>query len=222
MWGRIFNPDNDFFRLTGKLVDLVILSVFWLVCSLPLFTLGPATAALYQSVVQGIRGNARNSWLLFFRTFRDNFKVGALASLPTLAAGALLVLLHELIYQTTAVGRPGYILYFAYCVFLLLPMGTACYLFPVLSRFTFGVGGLLSNCAKLAIAHLPSTVALALIDFLSLWVFLNFPLAAAVLPALAALLHSLLLERIFRPYVDAQLGPRPGEGPPEAEAQDRS
>lgn len=206
MWGRIFNPDNDFFRLTGKLVDLVILSVFWLVCSIPLFTLGPATAALYQAVVQGVRGNARSSWLLFFRTFRDNFKVGALTSLPVLAAGALLVLLHELIYQTTAVGRPGYILYFAYCVFLLLPVGAGCYLFPVLSRFTFGVGGLLSNCAKLAIAHLPSTVVLALIDFLALYVFLNFPLAAAVLPALAALLHSLFLERIFRPYVAEQLG----------------
>ena len=45
MAAGIFNPENDFWRLIEKLVDLFLLSVFWLVCSLPVFTLGPATAA---------------------------------------------------------------------------------------------------------------------------------------------------------------------------------
>ena len=77
---------------------------------------------------------------------------------------------------------------------------------PVLSQFEFGVGGLLSNCAKLAIAHLPSTIALALLLYAALTVCLNFFLAIAVTPALLALLHSLLLERIFAPYLRQQLG----------------
>ena len=85
----IFNPDNDIWRFTAKLVDLFLLSVFWLVCSIPLFTIGPATSALYNTVVRCIRGNRRDSWTLFFRTFRDNFKVGALTSLVVLAAGAI-------------------------------------------------------------------------------------------------------------------------------------
>ena len=41
MAAGIFNPENDFWRLIEKLVDLFLLSVFWLVCSLPVFTLGP-------------------------------------------------------------------------------------------------------------------------------------------------------------------------------------
>ena len=49
----------------------MILSVFWLACSLPVVTLGPASVALYHTVVQCIRGNRRDSWTLFFRTFRD-------------------------------------------------------------------------------------------------------------------------------------------------------
>ena len=57
----IFNPENDLWRITGKLVDLFLLSVFWLVCSIPLFTLGPATAALYHTVVRCIRGDGRDS-----------------------------------------------------------------------------------------------------------------------------------------------------------------
>ena len=46
----IFNPENSIWRVTGKLVDLMILSVFWLACSLPVVTLGPASAALYHTI----------------------------------------------------------------------------------------------------------------------------------------------------------------------------
>ena len=198
MAAGIFNPENDFWRLIEKLVDLFLLSVFWLVCSLPVFTLGPATAALYRTVARCIRGSERKSWSLFFRTFRENFKVGALTTLVVVAVGAVLFVLYTLLYQTASLNRAGYILFMAYYVFLLLPLGLLCYLFPVLSQFEFGVGGLLSNCAKLAIAHLPSTTALT--------VCLNFFLAIAVTPALLALLHSLLLERIFAPYIRQQLG----------------
>ena len=207
----IFNPDNDLWRITGKLVDLFLLSVFWLVCSIPLFTLGPATAALYHTVVRCIRGDGRDSWTLFFRTFRANFRVGALASLVVLAAGAFLFFLYSLLYQTAAYSRAGYVLFMAYYVFLLLPLGLLCYLFPTLSRFELGVRGLLSNCAKLSIAHLPTTAALALLLSGTLYVCLNVPVAAAVLPAVLALAHSLLLERVFAPYMGgAEEGPEDG------------
>ena len=207
----IFNPDNDLWRITGKLVDLFLLSVFWLVCSIPLFTLGPATAALYHTVVRCIRGDGRDSWTLFFRTFRANFRVGALASLVVLAAGAFLFFLYSLLYQTAAYSRAGYVLFMAYYVFLLLPLGLLCYLFPTLSRFELGVRGLLSTCAKLSIAHLPTTAALALLLYGTLYVCLNVPVAAAVLPAVLALAHSLLLERVFAPYMGgAEEGPEDG------------
>ena len=207
----IFNPDNDLWRITGKLVDLFLLSVFWLVCSIPLFTLGPATAALYHTVVRCIRGDGRDSWTLFFRTFRANFRVGALTSLVVLAAGAFLFFLYSLLYQTAAYSRAGYVLFMAYYVFLLLPLGLLCYLFPTLSRFELGVRGLLSNCAKLSIAHLPTTAALALLLYGTLYVCLNVPVAAAALPAVLALAHSLLLERVFAPYMGgAEEGPEDG------------
>lgn len=200
----IFNPENGIYRFTEKLVDLILLSVFWVACSLPLFTIGPATTALYNTVVRCIRGNERNSWALFFVTFKRNFKVGALTSLVVIPVAILLILLHDLLYQTAALNSAGYVLYFAYRVFLLLPVGAACYLFPVLSRFTFQVGGLLSNCAKLAIAHLPSTVLMAVIFFAAATVCSNMILFLFLLPTIVALLHSFLLERIFKPYIDAQ------------------
>ena len=171
----IFNPENSIWRVTGKLVDLMLLSVFWLACSLPVVTLGPASAALYHTVVQCIRGNRRDSWTLFFRTFRDNLKVGVLTTLVVLAVAAALLFLHGLAYQMASAGQAEYVFYLCYTFLLLLPLGVACYLFPVLSRFTFGVGGLLSNCARLAIVHLPSTLAMALELYLALELLLRIP-----------------------------------------------
>ena len=207
MAAGIFNPENDFWRLIEKLVDLFLLSVFWLVCSLPVFTLGPATAALYRTVARCIRGSERKSWSLFFRTFRENFKVGALTTLVVVAVGAVLFVLYTLLYQTASLNRAGYILFMAYYVFLLLPLGLLCYLFPVLSQFEFGVGGLLSNCAKLAIAHL-------LYDRLGAAAVCRPDGVSQLLPGhrshprLLALLHSLLLERILRPLHPPAVGRR--------------
>ena len=90
MAGRIFNPENDFFRGLSKFTDLLVLSVFWVVCSIPVFTLGPATAALYHAVNKCVRGDDRYGWTLFFRTFKANFRVGAAASMIAAAVAALL------------------------------------------------------------------------------------------------------------------------------------
>lgn len=127
-----------------------------------------------------------------------------LTTLVILPAAVLLVFLQGLLYQTAVVGQAGYVLYVAYQIFLLLPLGALCYVFPVLSRFTFRTGGLLLNCSKLAMAHLPSTVGMGLLLALSIWICSYIPVLAAVLPAVLALFHSLPLERIFRPYIQAQ------------------
>ena len=96
MAGGILNPENGFWRTIGKLGDLMMLSIIWLLCSLPLVTLGPACAALYHTVVRCIREHQPNSWSMFFRTFRDNLKVGALTSLVVLADADLRLRIYKL------------------------------------------------------------------------------------------------------------------------------
>lgn len=203
MAGGIFNPEHGIYRGTEKLVDVVLLSIFWLFCSIPIVTIGPSTAALYNTVTRCIRGNERNSWAMFFRTFRDNLKVGVLVTLTILPAAVILVFFQGILYQMVETSA-GYVIYVAYQVFLLLPMGTACYLFPVLSRFTFQTGGLLLTCAKLAVAHLPATILMGVLLAAVVWICSILPVLAVVLPAVLALLHSLPLEKIFRPYIQAQ------------------
>ena len=51
---KIFNYDNKFFRILNKLVDMVILSVCWMVACIPVFTFGAASAALYDTARKAI------------------------------------------------------------------------------------------------------------------------------------------------------------------------
>lgn len=197
----IFNPENGFWRVTGKIVDAALLSLFWIVCSLPVFTLGPATAALYKTSVKCLRGDETKSWSMFFLTFKENFKVGALTSLIVAAIAVALVYLHSLAYNAAAQDTFWTVFYYCYTFLLLLPLGAACYVFPVLSRFEMGVGALVTNSLKLAIAHLPSTIAMGAWLWLMQMLFLRWPVTFLFLPGLTAVFQSLLLERIFAPYM---------------------
>ena len=49
MFGNLFNPQNSFWQTIDRLSDLLILSLLWLICSLPLVTVGAASTALYDT-----------------------------------------------------------------------------------------------------------------------------------------------------------------------------
>ena len=72
--GEIFNLDNKFFQAVGKLVDCVWLSLLWMLFSIPVFTVGAATTALYYSVNKSIRHGRGYAGREFWEGFRSNFK----------------------------------------------------------------------------------------------------------------------------------------------------
>lgn len=201
--GGFFNPESPFWAPFGKLVDIVCLSLLWVVCSLPIVTLGPATAALYDSVSRCVRGGQSGPYARFFRTFQANWKVGIPAGLLVICAGWGLFQLHHALYLR-ALGRGlWYGVYFFFWVVALVVIGGLGYLLPALSRFELNLPQLLGNCARLALGRLPYTLLTGVILVVSLILFYDFPLLSAFfLPCLSALAASLPLERVFRPFME--------------------
>ena len=76
MFQSLFNPDSTFFRFTGRVLDAVVLSVLFLLCCLPVVTIGPAASALYYSCVKYIRRGESGAYRGFFHAFRDNLRAG--------------------------------------------------------------------------------------------------------------------------------------------------
>ena len=64
------NPLFSFLNLLGQ---LILLSILWTICSLPVITIGASSAALYYTVVKVLRRNQDSLFAAFFREFRGNF-----------------------------------------------------------------------------------------------------------------------------------------------------
>ena len=45
MFQGFFNYDNEIWRFVGRLADIMVLNFLWVICSLPIVTLGISTTA---------------------------------------------------------------------------------------------------------------------------------------------------------------------------------
>ena len=83
-------------------------------------------------------------------------------------------------------------------------LGILSVLFPLLSRFENSTAGLLKNTVLLAFANVPKTLALGLVNTVSLLLCVRFVFPLFFLPSLAALIGSLFLEPMFRPFMPVE------------------
>ncbi|MGN0968009.1 MAG: DUF624 domain-containing protein [Oscillospiraceae bacterium] len=197
MLRRIFNPENFLFRFTGRVLDILVLSILWLVCSLPVVTIGPASAALYYSCAKCLRRKEPAPYRNFLSAFRQNLKTGVAATVFFL----LLALVLDVGYVFLAATGSD-LLRVAYLVLMLVPAAMISCAFPLLSRFTYTVGGLLANSLRLTFRHLPRALAAGALTAAAVVLTLSFWYCGVmvVTPALCALLSTFLLEPVFRKY----------------------
>ena len=207
MFQSFFNPENPIFRFTGRVLDILVLSTMWVVCSLPVVTIGPASAALYYSCVKCLRYKEGGAYRSFLSAFRLNLKTGIGATAVLLVLGAALDAGY--LFFTMAAGTGSQLwgmLRVAYLVLLLLPMSVLTCVFPLLSRFTCTVGGALSTSLRLTFRHLPRLVGAGVVNGLFILVTLKGWYYGLMLltPALDALAVSFLLEPVFRQYTPSE------------------
>lgn len=91
MLDRIFDFDNVVFRAIDKVGKIFLLNFLWLICSLPVFTMGAATTALIYSSMK-LQENEGYWYLNFFSSFKENFKQATGIFFLYLAAGLILAL----------------------------------------------------------------------------------------------------------------------------------
>ena len=209
---QIFNPENFFWKCFDKMADVVGLSLLWFMCSLPVVTIGPACAALYDASARCVRGGEGSPYGRFLRPFRREFKSGALCSLTWGTALLLLFFGHNIALDLArqSGSKPMLALAAAYLVLLLVPAGMLCWLFPLLSRFQYTFRALNKAALQFWFAHLPSTLAMAALLAVCVNICFQLLLPVCCLPCLLALAHSLFAERAFQRHLSQEEPPNDG------------
>ena len=72
-----------------KIVELMYIGMLWFICSIPLVTLGAATAALYEVLLKAVKNQEGYLFKSFLRAFQNNFKQGTCIWLPIALAEVL-------------------------------------------------------------------------------------------------------------------------------------
>ena len=78
-------------------IDVLWAGLLWLFCSLPVVTVGPASAALYYTMVKAIRRERGSVGKTFFSAFAANFRVSFLIWLVYLIVIGPLLFLPQLV-----------------------------------------------------------------------------------------------------------------------------
>ena len=73
MWDRFFDLDNVVWRTIDKIGKIFLLNLLWLICSLPVFTIGASTTALIYTSMK-LSDNEGYWHQNFFSSFKENFK----------------------------------------------------------------------------------------------------------------------------------------------------
>ena len=106
-----------------------------------------------------------------------------------------------LVWNAAATGAISWMLFSAAAFLGVTILGILSLTFPVLSRFENSLGGLLKNTALLGLANLPRTIGLGIVNAAAMFLCVRFVFPLFFLPALAALISSLLVEPMFRPFL---------------------
>lgn len=65
--------DSKIWEIGTKLYDLIVINLLWMIFSIPLVTLGPATYAGLKCIEELEYGSSHNIFILYLNNFKENF-----------------------------------------------------------------------------------------------------------------------------------------------------
>ncbi len=131
---RLFNMDNKFFTVMGRVADLIMLNVVFLICCLPIVTLiAVPPTALHYVTLKMTRNEESYIIRSFFKSFKQNFKQATVINLIMLAVAAILYM--DLRIVGNIGGTMSQVLYIVFFAFGILYMMVFLYIYPVLAKF---------------------------------------------------------------------------------------
>lgn len=202
-----FNPDSKLMTFCGRLVDLTRINLLWLVCCLPVFTIGASTTAMLTALY-AFRAGEPCGGKVFFAAFRKTFGKATVLWLAIVFFGFVLGLDYYLVAHLDFPGRMaviGVIFFFAALLLFAFEL-----MFPLLSQFPGSIRDLVVNAVLLILSNLPKLLLVTAMNLLPGLLFLLLPQVFLLLGffwlicgfALVALYDISVLERIFAPFRD--------------------
>ena len=199
--GWLFDINNPVMRWIVKIFDCMCLSFLWVIASLPVFTVGASTTALFAAIHRYIRLEEGGLWTTFWRAFRDDFKRSTLCWLAVLLVLVLLAV-DVLVFRTMAInGQLLGKLYWLILLLIALVATWAIYLFAYAERFTGTVKDVLRTSFLLMVLHPVKAITVLAILLAGTALVVMGPGLLAIVPAVVCWLSDVVIASVFAPHL---------------------
>lgn len=202
--------ENPIMQGIGRVADFIMLNLLWILCSIPIITIGASTTALYTVMLKLVKNEEGYIVKGFFKAFKENFKQSTVLELIFLVASTILIV--DFTALRLMPGKLASAMWIFLVLMLCLLICTAVYAFSLQARFVNTVKNTLKNAVILVFAKLPFTALLLIltagpvfVTFLSgqtlmigfmVWLFGGV--------ALVTWLQSFILRHIFKKLEEPQ------------------
>ena len=191
---------------------MFLLSFFWIITSLPIFTIGASTTAAYDCAFKILRARDTNVFKDYFRSFKNNFKQATALFMIMLPIGIVIAV--DLYYWAQkAEGDMAFIMNAVSIGIAVMYLMTLLYVFPVQSIFENPVKKTLSTAFFMSIQNLPTSLLLVVITVAMSYVCYMVPIVAYIFLLFGigtfTMIYAVRFLVIFRKYNEALMPDRP-------------
>lgn len=173
---QFLSPDSTLARWMKFLLDALLISIAWFICSLPVITLGASTAALNRVAQNWMRERSGCDLKHFFSAFKENFKGGTLVWLILLVP--LCVIGFNAYATWIALVEISTAAKWMIVITSVLWTATAIYAFALQAAFENKPMRTVMNALRIAASNLLTTVILIVLFAFAVFCFLIFPFGA--------------------------------------------
>jgi uncharacterized membrane protein YesL len=192
-----FSMDGPFYKVGSIVADIMILSFFWILFSIPIVTIGASTTALYYVMTRKVTNRDGYLFRDFLNGFKTNFKQ---ATIIWLAALVIFGVLFLNIMNINLVGDLKTIVLPVQICFMIELALVLFYIFPITSRFEVSLKDSIKFAFFMANRHILTSVCCIAIGAGTLLAIYMYPLIILVAIGIYVYLTSFLMIRVFKKY----------------------
>lgn len=170
----LFSPEGKLYRFCAKIAASLYLNLLWTVCSLPIFTIGAATTALYRVCQELAQREDPSIAQSYFRSFRRNIRQATGIWLILLALGVIMAVDGYILWHLRSQGVLWTVLLAILFVALAAYAVVSLWVFPLLAAFDNTTFAMLRNALMIGMRFLLCTAAMAAVYFAMAVVIIRF------------------------------------------------
>ena len=155
---EIFKADSPYNRFMTVIFNLVLLNILFLVCSLPIVTIGVSCTAMHTVMLRYAEGDDPYVFKTFFGAFRKNLKQGLIAGILFFIVGIALIIDVKIFSDWGLSGMATRIVAILVAILYLFAF---IYIFPLIARYENSLNQHLMNALILSIRHFPKSLGIA-------------------------------------------------------------